>query len=250
MKLFLVLLLTLCANRLIAQTANGTVLDAVTRIPISNAQIITANNTILTDTFGKFKLNNIKAGDKFAIRIMGYETSEIVFDGKIDTMRINLKQTAIVLTEVMIKTARNYKLDSLRLRKEYAAVFAYKAPGFKDMFVNVDPSYRPPLALVRPNSTASILKFNALSAFSIFGKKNKSTTKFKSILAKGEELNYVDNIFSKEKIADITKLTGKQLIDFMNTYRPSILTIRRMTGYELNIYISKCFLEFEQSKIK
>ena len=136
----------------------------------------------------------------------------------------------------MIKVSRNYKLDSLRLRKEYAAIFAYKTASFTDMFVNVDPNYKPPLALVRPNSTASILRFNALSAFSMLGKKNKSTTKFKSILIREEELKYVDQNFSKEKVADITKLTGKQLIYFTNTYRPSILTLKKMSAYELNIY--------------
>ncbi len=117
------------------------------------------------------------------------------------------------------------------------------------MFLNVDPNYRAPLTLIRPNSTASILRFNALSAFSIFGKKNKSTTKLKSISTVREELNDVDNIFYKEKIGDITKLTGKQLTDFMNTYRPSILILKKMTGYKLNIYIKSIFLNLRNYKL-
>ncbi len=108
MKLFFVLLFTLFPTRVVAQKVNGTVLDAFTRIPISNVQIITINNTSLTDNFGNFELNHFNAGDKFAVRIMGYETTEIVFNGKIDTILIYLKQTAIVLNEVMIKTVRNY----------------------------------------------------------------------------------------------------------------------------------------------
>ncbi len=85
MKLFFVLVLTLFANQLNAQTVNGTVLDVFTRAPISNAQVITTNNINLTDNSGRFKLNSIKAGDKLAVRIIGYETTEVIFNGKIDT---------------------------------------------------------------------------------------------------------------------------------------------------------------------
>lgn len=244
MKPYLLFLIVLMANQSFAQTLNGVVLDAFTKKPISNAQVITPTSLSLTNNVGKFKLTNIKAGDKFAVRIMGYETGEFIINSNIDSLNIFLKQSILQLNEVMVKTKRNYKNDSLRLRQEFASVFAYKPPDFTDMFIKIDPSYRSPFVNINPNSTASIIKFNVLSAFSFFGKKRNTTSKLKSTLLKVEEENYVDHLFSKEQVADLTKLKGDSLVSFMNKYRPSMITLKKMTGYELLQYIKTSYTEF------
>lgn len=244
MKPYLLFLIVLIANRSFAQTVNGTVLDAYTKAPIPNAQIITPTSLSLTNNVGKFKLTNIKAGDKFAVRIMGYETREFITSSNTDSLHILLKQSILQLNEVMVKTKRNYKNDSLRLRQEFAAVFDYKPPDFTDMFIKVDPSYRSPFANINPNSTASIIKFDVLSAFSLIGNKKNTTSKLKATLLKAEETNYVDHLFSKEKVADLTKLRGDSLVSFMNRYRPSMIALKKMTGYELLQYIKTSHIEF------
>lgn len=248
MRLLLLLVLLLFSNRLLAQYLSGVVKDATTKLPIQNAQIITAKTAVSTNQEGKFSISAVSVGEKIAIRIFGYETLELVASKQMinDTLSIYLKQSVFALKEVAIQTKRNHKNDSLRLRKEYAAVFAYKPPDFTDMFIKVDPSYRSPLANINPNSTASILKFNALSAFSFLGKKNKSTSKFKSILEKDEELKYVDQLFSKEKVQELTGLKGDDLAKFMNEYRPSILQIKKMTGYELVLYIKESYAAWKK----
>lgn len=245
MKPYLLFLIVLIANQSFAQTVDGTVLDAYSKAPIPNAQIITPTSLSLTNNVGKFKLTNIKAGDKFAVRIMGYETREFIINSNTDSFHILLKQSILQLNEVMVKTKRNYRSDSLRLRKEYAAVFAYKPPNFTDMFIKVDPSYRSPSANINPSSTASIIKFDVLSALSLIGKKKNTTSKLKATLLKTEETNYVDHLFSKDKIVDITKLQGDSLITFMNRYRPSSVRLRKMTEYQLLQYIKLSGLEFK-----
>lgn len=246
MRIFLLLVCLLLSNQLLAQNLKGFVKDAASRLPIPNAQVITATTTTLTNDIGKFNLTSVRIGEKIAIRILGYETLEVTISNQllIDSARIYLRQSVFTLNEVAIRTNRNYKNDSLRLRKEYAEVFAYKPPDFTAMFIKVDPSYRSPFANINPNSTASILKFNVLSALSLLGKKNKSTAKFKSILTKDEEANYVDHLFTKEKIEELTQLKGDDLVTFMNKYRPSILELRKMTAYELVQYIKKSYIEF------
>lgn len=246
MRIFLLLTFLFFSNQVLAQQLKGFVKDAKTRVLIQNAKIITARTTTLTNEAGKFNLTNVAAGDKIAVRIFGYETQELTISNQMlaDSARIYLHQSIFLLNEVAIQTKRNYKNDSLRLRKEYAAVFAYKPPDFTDMFIKVDPSYRSPFANINPNSTASILKFNALSAFRLFGKKNKTTSKFKSILERDEETNYVDHLFSKEKVQEITQLEGEDLVKFMNKYRPSILELKKMTGYELVQYIKKSYAAY------
>jgi len=248
MKIFLLVICLLFSHQLIAQNLKGFVKDATTRLPIQNVQIITAKTTTLSNQAGKFNVANVGIGEKIAVRILGYETLELTISNQMlsDSSRIYLQQSIFNLNEVAIQTKRNYKNDSLRLRREYAAAFAYKAPDFTDMFVKVDPSYRSPFANINPNSTASIIKFNALSAFRLFGKKNKSTSKFKSILEKDEEANYVDHLFSKEKVQQLTKLEGEDLAKFMNKYRPSILQIKKMTEYELVQYIKKSYAQYSK----
>ncbi|MES2417472.1 MAG: carboxypeptidase-like regulatory domain-containing protein [Bacteroidota bacterium] len=239
-----------CTAQLLAQSVNGYVKDAVSHSAIAGAQVITNTITVLTNAEGNFKLNAIKAGEKVAIRIMGYETTEFTLTTGMlkDTLQVYLKQGIINLKEVVIKTKRNYKLDSINLRKEYAAAFKFKAPGFSDMFIMKDPNYKSPFAFINPQSTASIVSLNVLQVISLLGKKKEPASKFKQLLLKDEEANYVDQIFSKEKVGQITGLAGDSLSTFMNQYRPGRLVLKKMTGYEVVLYIKKSYIEFRKGQ--
>ncbi|SFG55928.1 carboxypeptidase-like regulatory domain-containing protein [Pedobacter insulae] len=231
-----------------AQNFNGVVKDVFSRAPIENAFIITPEITVSTNSKGEFVLSNMKLGDRIAVRIMGYETTEVVISTLPDTLQIYLRQSAITLEQVMIKTNRNYKLDSLNIRKEYANTFAYKGPSFSDAFILRDPSYNSPFGFSNPRSTASLVSLNILQVFNFLGKKNKDRTKLKKVLLRDEELNYIDHTFSRVKVQSITGLEGEQLTKFIRQYRPSILSLKKMTDYELTLYIKKSYEEF--SKIK
>ncbi len=218
----------------------------VSRSPIANAYVISSKATVLTDKNGGFLFSNAKIGDRIAVRMMGYETAEVVINRTTDTLLIYLKQDAIALKEVNIKTSRNYKFDSLALRKEYANVFAYKGPSFSDAFVKRDPSYNSPFGFSNPRSTASIVSLNVLQVFNLIGRKKTQTTKLKEILLRDEELNYIDEVFSTKKVKSLTGLEGEELTKFMNLYRPSTITLKKMTGYELTLYIKKSYEEFKK----
>jgi len=220
--------------------------DSSSHLPINNVQVISTNETVLTDINGKFNLSKGKAEDRISFRIMGYETHEIILPNQPskDSLQVYLKAATIDLKEITIRTNRNYKLDSLTLRKEFSNVFNYKGPAVKDMFVTIDPNYKPPLALVKPASTASIVSVNVLQVFSLFGKKKVQTTKLKQILLKDEEANYVDQVFSKTKIQLVTLLKGDSLQTFMQRYRPSAIEARKMSGYLMELYIKKSYAEF------
>ncbi len=231
-----------------AQNLYGIVKEAVSRLPIANVYVISSKKTVLTDSNGVFLLNNVNVGDRIAVRMMGYETAEVIVNRTTDTLLIYLKQDAIALKEVNIKTNRNYKVDSLALRKEYANVFAYKGPSFSDAFIERDPSYNSPFGFSNPRSTASIVSLNVLQVFNLIGRKKTQTTKLKEILLRDEELNYIDEVFSAKKVKLVTGLEGEELTKFMNLYRPSIITLKKMTGYELTLYIKKSHDEFKRIK--
>ncbi len=245
----LIFFLILCwPISLFAQDLKGVVKDVMSRLPIANAQIITSKTTILTNNEGKFALKDVKLGARMAVRIMGYETIELTINKLSDTLHIYLRQNAIALKEIEINTKRNFKFDSLAIRKEYANAFVYKGPGFSDMFITRDPAYNSPFGFSNPKSTASLVSLNVLQVFNLLGKKKNQTTRLKETLLHDEELNYVDHVFSKDKVKLITGLDGDQLIKFMNLYRPSVLSLKKMTGYELTIYIKKSYEEFIKVK--
>lgn len=234
---------------LLAQRVQGIVKDMLTRQSISNAQIITSKATILTSDKGEFELTGIKLGELISIRIMGYETTEVQLKSLTDTLIVFLKYNVIPLKEVQINTSRNYKLDSLNLRKQYAKAFNNKGLQFADLFIGKDPNYNSPFAFTNPRSTASLVSLNVLQVISFFGKNKSTPNRLKETLLRDEELNYIDHIFSKEKVKSITKLTGEELIKFMNDYRPSVLTLRKMTDYELTLYIKKSYVDYLRAKL-
>lgn len=246
MRYLLVYLLLFNGFSAFSQRLNGKVVDASSQLPIAGVQVITLNASAVTDKQGFFQFANIKASQKIGFRAMGYETYEITLQANLnDTLRIGLKLSkAILLNEVTIKKQRNYKLDSLKLRQEYAKEFSFKGPKIKDMFIQVDPSYRSPHANLNPNSTASIIKFNALSLLGLLGKKKEQSSRLKQALLRDEEANYIDQVFAKEKIEALTPLKGDSLLQFVQKYRPSMLQAKSMTEYETVLYIKKSYAEF------
>lgn len=75
-----------------AQNLSGVVKDVFNRSPIANAYVITPKVTVLTNSKGQFTLSNMKVGDRLAVRIMGYETSEMVIRQLTDTLLVYLNK--------------------------------------------------------------------------------------------------------------------------------------------------------------
>lgn len=245
--IFIILTLAFLPNAN-AQKLSGFVKDGLSRKPIANAQVHTLKSTVFTDTTGKFELENVKAGEKVSVRIMGYEIKELTIVAVNPApITIYMNLDAVNLNTVVISAKRDSKKDSADIRSQFASVFAYKAPNFTDMFVKVDPNYRSPHANINPNSTASILKFNVLSALSLFGKKHKQTSKAKQLLLKDEQEKVVANRFSKEFIMSVVPLTGKHLEEFIEKYRPTGSDLQKMSGYELASYIKRSYAEFTRN---
>jgi hypothetical protein len=94
------------------------------------------------------------------------------------------------------------------------------------------------------NSTSSLIGVNLLSVIGLLSKKNAPVSKMQKQLIKDEEYNYVDHIFSKEKVQSLTSLKGDSLQNFINEYRPSIKEVKQMTDYQVIIYIKKSYETF------
>lgn len=245
MRLIILIFLVYLSDQLFAQQLIGLVLDEKTRKPIINAQVATSSYRTFTNATGSFSFNNVPFGEPITVNLMGYESYSFRYNNtsKSDTVLILLKISPIALKEVIVKGSRNYIQDSLKRRKDYASIFAYKATAFKDIFIpklaNTPIHYSP-----FQNSTSSLVSVNLLSVISLLTKNKTATSKMQIKLLKEEEYQYVDHVFSGKKVQAITNLKGDSLKNFINAYRPSIEEVKQMTDYQLLLYIKKSYDEF------
>ena len=243
MKAFLSILLLILCNQVYAQQMHIQVLNNLTRLPVFNAEVIIGTQAFTTGINGEFNLENYHS-EKIVVRKLGYENQELNLTGKQkDILKVLLKPIPINLNDVNIRAKRNYKLDSLNLRKEYASIFAYQAPRLKDILVkkgyrkSIDPN-------LVSNSTSSIFSLDLLMIARLLSKQKSSISKLQKVQLKDEELNYVNHHFAADKITEITKLEGDSLQVFIEKYRPSSQAIRKMNDYEILMYIKKSYQDF------
>lgn len=248
MRLFILIFLIFFSNKVFGQQLTGLVIEEATKKPIKDARVATSSNETHTTSAGRFVLNNFHSGDTVRVSHPGYEAYHIKRSNhsNADTLLILLRVSPIALKEVRIHGIRNYTLDSLNRRKEYASFFTYKAPKFKDIFItkssNIFPQYSP-----FQKSTSSLVSVNLLSVIGLLSKNNSPVSKMQKQLLKEEEYSYVDHVFSREKVQSLTSLTGDTLLSFMDEYRPSVKAVKQMTDYQLMLYIKKSYDTFNKT---
>lgn len=234
------------SNSSSAQGIKGSIHDLNTGEFLAGVSVKTNNRTTYSDTKGGFSLFNSKLGDTIIFSYVGYQ-QQIYINNQIagDTLSIAMKPSTIAIEEVIIKGLGNYKADSLRFRKEYADAFQYSKPKFKDIFIpkkfNSNDSRSPFHA---PNSTSSLISVDVLSIISLLRKDKNPQAKLQKKVLKQEEQNYVDYAFSKQKIQQLTQLTGDSLQLFIQESRPDVDALKNMTTYDLMLYIKTKYKEF------
>ncbi|MDO3625578.1 carboxypeptidase-like regulatory domain-containing protein [Mucilaginibacter sp. BT774] len=246
LKRSIVLLLMASCPTLYAQQLSGRVLDRYTLQSIPHATIITQKQTTFTSEKGIFTVYGLRRGDTIKITFVGYKPHFLIYSQKVtDTIPIYLDQTATSLKSVVIIGKRPSNTDSVKLRKEFAPVFAYKGTAFKDVFMP-NSSYIKPYNdfITSTHSTATLLSVNLLQVIDWLGKNKTTTSKLQQTLLKDEQNNYVEQVFSRPKVVELTRLKGDSLQNFMDKYRPSSAVAHRMNDYEMMIYIKKCYGEF------
>jgi len=245
-RYLLLLIYLICSNLSSAQGIKGSIHDLNTGEFLTGVSVKTNDQITYSDTRGVFFLSNSKSGDTIIFSYVGYQQQIYINNQRLgDTLIIAMKPSTIAIDAVIIKGLSNYKADSLRFRKEYADAFQYAKPKFKDIFIpkkfssndNRSPFYA-------PNSTSSLISVDVLSVISLLRKDKSPQAKLQKKLLKQEEQNYVDYAFSKQKIQQITQLTGDSLQLFIQEYRPDVDALKNMTTYDLMFYIKTKYQEF------
>lgn len=248
MKIVYTLILSLFTQQLFAQKLNGLVFDKETKQPVYNANIAMGLFRVVTSTDGRFTLNNVQLGDKLEISCVGYETYHMTVKvERADPEIIYLSRTSIALKEFKVMGMRKYRKDSLQTRQDFKSVFAYKPPRptIKNMFIFRSAATQPKTFNGRDiNSTSSLVSLDLMPLLSMIGAKKNPVSKLQKRLLKKEDDNYVDQVFSKQQVAALTKLKEDSLENFITRYRPSVTAAKKMSGYEMITYIKKSYMEF------
>jgi TonB-dependent starch-binding outer membrane protein SusC len=132
--LFLLFLLPFCV--LAQNTFSGKVLDKVSGQPIPgvNINIQGSATGTSTDFDGKFKLQNVKKGDKVVFSFIGYKSEVVVYSNQ-TTMTVSLEEDASQLQEVIVQVG----YGSVKKKDATGAVSVLGAKDFnKGVAVNAD----------------------------------------------------------------------------------------------------------------
>ncbi|MCE3282655.1 MAG: hypothetical protein K0Q66_1392 [Chitinophagaceae bacterium] len=149
------------------------------------------------------------------------------------SFEISIHVVATELPGVTVKN-RNYLIDSIQNRKDYAKIFNYKKPTLK----------RATTVGFTPGGVGVAFDLQALIQMFQF-RKNRQMLAFQKRLLQEEQDKYVDKRFSKRYITRLTGLQGVALDSFMLLYRPAYEFVLGVNDLELGVYIQMSFEHFE-----
>jgi hypothetical protein len=223
------------ASKTGAQTfkLKGTVYDSTKTYPVISVSVLTSSGKgTVTDINGNYEIE-VKETDSVWFSYLNKPTIKYsvakIFDAS--HFDIALHVNIPVLKEVIVKP-RNYKMDSLQNRIDYAKGFNWEKPG-------LSPSV---------NSDGAV-GFDLEEIIRMFQfRKNKSALAFRERLLEEERQKFIDYRFSKALVNRLTSLTGESRDSFMLICRPTYDVCLYYSEYDFQLYIKKCYEAYKLQK--
>lgn len=232
----LLLLTLLLVQNLQAQVrVSGTVFEMNKLFPLGSVSVLTTGGRgTVTDSSGRYSIVTDDT-DSIYFSYLGkatpkYAVSSIPSHSQFD---ISLHVNVTTLREIRVMP-KDYRIDSMQNRQDYAKVFDFKKPG---------------LALSSANPASGNfgvgLDINELINMFRF-RRNKSMAAFQDRLLTEEQDKYVAYRFSRAKIIKITGLTGPDLDTFYRYYAPPYEAVVVASEYELLDYMKKAGEQYKR----
>lgn len=213
----------------------GNVYDSTKTYPLSSVTVLsTSGKGTATDVNGRYEIE-VKETDSVWFSYLNkptikYSVSKIINAEQFD---IALHIYVPVLKEVVIKR-RNYKMDSLQNRQDYAKIFDWQKPKLR---ANVGNDY------------GSSVGFDLNGIIRMFQfRRNKSMEKFRERLLQEEKEKFIDFRYSKGLVLRLTGLTGEERESFMQRCRPNYEFCAVAGEYDFQSWIKDCFENYKQEK--
>jgi plasmid maintenance system killer protein len=143
---------------------------------------------------------------------------------------ISIQVNVPLMKEVKIRP-KNYRLDSMQNRMDYAKIFNYQKPKLK---------------VVTPQFGVGA-GFDLDEIINMFRfRRNKSMAAFQKRILMDEQDKFVDHRFNKALVRRLTLLDGNQLDSFMRVFRPSYMFTKLSGDYEFQQYIKTALYRFKK----
>ncbi len=203
----------------------GTVYDSTRNYPLEAVSVLTTSGKgTATNSEGYYEIE-VAEKDSIWFSYLGKPTMKFAVLKMVNTQAFDIALLVNVTTLKEVKVRpRNYKLDSLQNRQDYAKIFDYRKPG---------------LRTVTPQTQyGASVGFDLNEIINMFRfKRNRSMAAFQERLLQEERDKSVDHRFNKALVRRLTMLTGNELDSFMRLFRPSYEFSQTAGDYDFQLYI-------------
>lgn len=175
---------------------------------------------ILTNTMGIFSIKG-NEGDTLIITKSGYNEIKTILNGSAD---------------IIIRLKPSFQLQEVNVYGQ----------SKKDQLDDVMNDFRKKGNYYNGKPPALAYIFNPISSlYGLFGKTPKNARRFQSYMNFELEQSLIDRKFTINLVEAGTSLSGEDLINFMDIYRPSFHQAESWNEYDARAYIKKSFDDFE-----
>lgn len=214
----------------------GKVFDMSQQVPLVSVSVQSTGpgTGTVTDSLGRYTIY-VRDNDSIWFSYLGKGTPKypVAQIPNQQNFEISLHVNVTELKSIMVKP-RNYHLDSIANREEYAKVFNYKKPG---------------LGIVAPTTQNAAVGVDLDQLIDVFNfKKNRRMAAFRDRLVAEEKEKYIEHRFNRGLVIRLTGLRGDDLDTFMVRYKPDLILVESATDYELQSYIKQCYDKFIKLK--
>ena len=201
---------------------------------ISVSVLTSSGKGTATDIHGHYEIDVIETDSVWFSYLnkptIKYPVKKIVDASRFD---IAIHVNVPVLKEVIVKP-RNYKMDSIQNRIDYAKAFDWQKPKLK---ANVS------------GDMGAAVGFDLDEIIRMFQfRKNKSNAAFRDRLLAEEREKFIDHRFSKALVLRLTGLIGDERDSFMQYCRPTYEFCLYTGDYDFQFFIKKCYEVYKQQK--
>lgn len=218
----------------------GTVYDSTKTVPVKDVTIkSTGGSTAISDSNGRYSIvvsqkdslifiYQNKPTLKFAVR-------EVPNSGVFDiALHVRVNEKYKRLKEIKVYT-RNYRQDSAENREQYAKIFNYQKPGIK----------------LSSNSYSGAAGVDLDELINMFRfKRNRQLKKMRLRLEEEEKEKFIDYRFNKTTVRRVTGLEGKELEEFIKSYRPGFDFTLNSSLVDFYDYMLKASYEYKMNREK
>ncbi|MBX2932207.1 MAG: hypothetical protein KF781_09700 [Chitinophagaceae bacterium] len=214
-------------------TVSGTVYDITAQRPLEAVAVLsTSGNGTITDSLGRYSIK-VKSTDSIWFSLIGKTTFKYAVDTIANTLNfdIMIHVSAAKLPSVTVRN-KNYRLDSIQNRKDYAKYFSFKKPSLQ--LTPAPAGYN-----TTPGATVGIDLIEFINMFRF--KRTRQLLALQRRLKQQEKDKYIDYRFKKILVIKLTGLASPALDSFMEKYRPDYDLLTTLNDLEFGYYIQQCY---------